>query len=150
MKSLVPWKNRQTLAAPSLWGGDWFDRPWENPFGSLLTPPSKSFPSRLPAVDVLEGKDEVTVRAEVPGMTEKDIDVTWHDGVLRIRGEKKQEREGKEKGRMYNECSYGYFSRDVPLGAAVDWKGAKAKYKHGVLTVKLPRAARKSVEIKIT
>jgi len=148
MKSLIPWKNKQESAAPVVWGDDWFDRVWENPFKNALSP---LFSSRLPTVDVSEDKNEVTVRAEVPGMNEKEIDLTWHEGVLRIRGEKRSEREEKKKGHYYSECSYGSFSRDIPLGNTVDWKGAKAKYKNGVLTVKLPKteSSGKTIEIKV-
>jgi HSP20 family protein len=85
-------------------------------------------------------------------MTEKDIQLTWHDGVLRIRGEKKDEKEERSKDRYYKECSYGSFSRDIPLGAGVDWKNAEAKYRNGVLTVSLPKtgAESKAVEVKIS
>jgi len=112
--------------------------------------PSDEF-AHLPRVDVTEDKNEVTVKAEIPGMSEKDIECTWHDGVLRIRGEKKCEREDKKSGRQHHECSYGYFSREIPLGDSVDWKSAAAKYKHGVLTVKLPKTevARKTITVKI-
>ena len=76
MKSLLPWKNRQENAAPSLWADDWFDRAWVNPF-SLITAPVAI--SRLPSVDVTEDEHEVTVRAELPGMNEKDVNLTWLD-----------------------------------------------------------------------
>ena len=103
------------------------------------------------SVDVVEDKNEVTVKAEVPGLTEKDINLSWHDGVLRIRGEKKNEKEEKENGRYYRECSYGSFSRDIRLDNTVDWKKAQAKYKNGVLSVKLPKteSSKKSIQIKV-
>ena len=71
--------------------------------------------------------------------------------TLRIRGEKKSERQEKKKGRRYTECSYGYVARDIPLGDRVDWSGAKANYKHGVLTVRMPktRHPHETVEIKV-
>jgi len=151
MKSLIPWRNKRDDAAPVLWGDDWFDRRWENPFKSALSPFFGSGFSRLPTVDISEDKNEVTVNAEVPGMSEKDIELTWHNGVLRIRGEKRNEREEKKKEHYYRECSYGSFSRDIQLGDGVDWNGAKAKYKNGVLTVKLPKTAgaRRTIEVKV-
>jgi len=151
MKSLIPWRNKRDDAAPVLWGDDWFDRMWENPFKSALSPFFGSGSSRLPTVDISEDKNEVTVNAEVPGMSEKDIELTWHNGVLRIRGEKRNEREEKKKEHYYRECSYGSFSRDIPLGDGVDGNGAKAKYRNGVLTVKLPKtaSARKTIEVKV-
>jgi len=152
MTSLIPWRVRRDDAAPAIWNDDWFDRVWENPFKHFIAPFSDNRFSHLPKVDVAEDKNEVTVKAEIPGMSEKDITCTWHDGVLRIRGEKKNEREDKKEGRRYRECSYGYFSRDIPLGDSVDWKGAKAKCKNGVLTVKLPRTenARRAITVKIS
>ena len=151
MKSLIPWKNKRNDAAPVLWDDDWFDRFWENPLGNSLTPLFGSRSQRLPSVDVSEDKNEVTVKAEVPGMTEKDIDLTWYNGMLRIHGEKRSEKEEKKRGRYYSEVSYGSFCRDIPLGDSVIWKDAKAKYKNGVLTVKLPKteSSRKSIEIAV-
>jgi len=151
MKSLIPWKNKQESAAPVAWGDDWFDRVWENPFKDALSPFFGSRFGGMPTVDVSEDKNEITVRAEVPGMAEKDIDLTWHNGTLRIRGEKKSEKEDKKKGHYYRECSYGSFSRDIPVGDAVDWKGATAKYKNGILTVKMPKTekSRKTIEVKV-
>jgi len=151
MKSLIPWKNKHDHTAPSLWTNDWFDRVWENPFSLMVAPFAGGQASAPPTVEVTEDKKEVSVRAELPGMDEKDIDLTWQNGVLRIRGEKRSEREEKKKRNYYSECSYGAFSRDIPLGNSVDWSAAKAKYKSGVLTVKLPKteSALKSIEIKV-
>jgi len=151
MKSLIPWRNKRENAAPVVAGDDWLDRFRENPFENALASFSGSLFARMPTVDVAEDKNEVTVRAEVPGMTEKDIDLTWQNGILSIRGEKRSEKEDKKNGGYYRECSYGSFSRDIPLGDGVDWKGAKAKYKNGVLTVKLPKteSSRKTIEIKV-
>ncbi|MBN1759414.1 MAG: Hsp20/alpha crystallin family protein [Chitinispirillaceae bacterium] len=150
MKSLIPWKNRQENAAPSLWADDWFNRAWSNPFSLLAAPFSGIDFPKQPSVDVSEDKKSVTVRAELPGMNEKEIDLTWHEGILRIRGEKKHEREEKKRGRVYNECSYGYVARDIPIGDRVDWSAAKAIYKHGVLTVKLPKTEKSRETIQIT
>ena len=85
MKSLIPWKNKRDDAAPAIWSDGWFDRFWENPFGLSLFPFSGSRGERLPTVDVSEDKSDVTVRAEVPGLTEKDLDLTWHNGVLTVK-----------------------------------------------------------------
>ena len=108
MKSLIPWKWGQKTAAP-VRSDDWISRWWDDPFDTFLPGPHRSFSANLPSVDVSEGKKEVKVKAEIPGMTEKDIDLTWHNGVLNIRGEKKDEKEEKDKDRYYRECSYGSF-----------------------------------------
>jgi HSP20 family protein len=151
MKSLIPWKNKERDTAPVLWDDDWFDRSLDSPFMGLFEPFASSLSSRMPSVDVSEDKNEVTVRAEIPGLTEKDVDLTWQDGVLRIHGEKRAEKEEKRKDRYYRECSFGSFRRDIPLGDSVDWNRAQAQYKNGVLTVKLPKTekARKAIEIKV-
>ena len=149
MKSLIPWKWGQKTAAP-VRSDDWISRWWDDPFDTFLPGPHRSFSANLPSVDVSEGKKEVKVKAEIPGMTEKDIDLTWHNGVLNIRGEKKDEKEEKDKDRYYRECSYGSFSRTIPVGKNVNWEKANTMYKNGVLTVVLPKTetASKVIEIK--
>jgi HSP20 family protein len=150
MKSLIPWQKGQKHAAPARIGG-WFDRWWEDPFDNFFPALGRSFSNRLPLVDVTEDKKEVIVRAEIPGMDQKDIELTWHDGVLTIRGEKKDGKEEKSKNRYYRECSYGSFSRDIEIGRNVNWDKARAGYKNGVVTVSLPiaGAVQKEIEVKI-
>lgn len=149
MKSLIPWKVGRHNATPAH-SSNWLDRMWDDPFESLL-PTLGTLPKHLPSVDVSEDKKEVKVRAEIPGMSEKDIELTWHNGVLRIRGEKHDEKEEKKKNRYYRECSYGSFCRDIAVGDSVDYSKAKAKYKNGVLSVTLPKSesAQKSIEVKV-
>jgi len=151
MKSLVPWRQGQKHAALAR-RNNVFDRWWNDPFDGFLPAFKQPFAARMPSVDVSEDKKEVRVRVEIPGMTGKDIQLTWHDGVLRIHGEKKDEKEERKKDRYYKGCSYGSFSRDIPLGANVDWKNAEAKYRNGVVTVTLPKTgeATKAIEVKIS
>jgi HSP20 family protein len=151
MKSLIPWKQNRKHAVLTR-RDSLFDRWWNDPFDTFLPAFKQPFAARMPSVDVSEDKKEVRVRAEIPGMTDKEIQLTWHDGVLRIYGEKKDEKEERTKDRYYKECSYGSFSRDIPLGANVDWKGAEAKYRNGVLTITLPKTgeASKAIEVKIS
>lgn len=152
MKSLLPWKKREmNHAAPVRWD-DWMSRWWENPFKGLLSGTLPEFENRMPAIDVTEDKRQVNVKAEIPGMSEKDIQLTWHEGTLYIRGEKKNEKEEKKGEGYYHECSYGSFSRSIPLGNDIQWDKAHAKYKNGVLTVELPKDERhaKSIEIKVS
>jgi HSP20 family protein len=92
-----------------------------------------------PAVEVLETKDEVVVKAELPGMKESDIDVSVTDGLLTIRGERKHEEETKEKGYYRSEWVYGAFRRSVPLPTGTDPEKIKATYHDGVLEVKFPK-----------
>ena len=151
MKSLIPWPQGQKHAAP-VRRNDWFSRWWNDPFDSVFPALSNQLPARMPSVDISEDKKEVRVRAEIPGMTDKDISLTWHEGVLTIRGEKKAEKEEKKKDHYYRECSYGSFFREIPLGKSVDWKKSTARYKNGVLTVSLPKTGetQKAIEVKIS
>jgi len=150
MKSLIPWRWGQKNAAPARLN-DWLYRWWEEPVNNFFPSLQHSFSNRLPSVDVSEDPKEFKVKVEIPGMTDKDIDLTWHEGILSIRGEKKDEKEEKKKDRFYRECSYGSFCRNINLGTNVDWSNAKAKYKNGVLSVSLPKTetARKAIEIKV-
>ena len=97
----------------------------------------------LLAAEVREDDDEVVVRLEVPGMDKDQFDISLYDDVLVVRGEKHIQRE-ESKGRYHiMERAYGRFERAIPLHAEVDIDAAKAKYKRGVLTVRLPKANRK-------
>jgi len=141
MKSLIPWKtggkkNGLALSDNFVKG---FNRVFEDPFKNLFAPISRDFPSVLPSVDVKEGPNEVTVHAEIPFVNEKDIKLTYQDGILTIKGEKKEEYEDKKKNVLHRECSYGYFSRDIPLKRNLDWEKVKATLKKGVLEVSIPK-----------
>jgi HSP20 family protein len=96
----------------------------------------------MPKLDVTENKDHVTVKAEIPGIDAKDLDVSVHDETLTIRGEKRQEKEEKGEHSCRTERSYGAFSRTIRLPAPVDASKAEATFKDGVVTIKLAKAAR--------
>lgn len=94
---------------------------------------------RTPAVDISENDKEMTVTAEIPGLSEKDLDLSYLDGVLYLKGEKKEEKETKGKNTWHRETWQGSFTRGIPVGRQVDWKKAQARYKDGVLNVTLPK-----------
>ncbi len=119
---------------------------WPLRFPSSLT-------AQLPLVDVEETDDDVLITAELPGLEKDDftVDISG-ERMLRIRGEKKQSTEKKSRGAYYAECSYGAFSRSLPLPCAIDADHAKATYKHGTLKMTLPktdRAKRNRVNIQV-
>ena len=91
-----------------------------------------------PSVEVNESDKEVRVTAELPGMSDKDVDVHFEDGVLTLRGEKKSETEDKDRG--YSERYYGRFERRVALPSSVTGEGCNANFRDGVLTVTLPKS----------
>jgi HSP20 family protein len=148
MKDLLPWKWGKKRGLAPVDSDKWFENFWDHPLNSLSVFGEKPF-SGLPAVDVSEDTKEVTVRAELPGLSEKDIDLTYQGGILSIRGEKKEERESKEKSAYYKEIRQGSFSRDIPLREGLLWHNAKAKYKNGMLTIAIPKKEEKRIEVKV-
>lgn len=99
----------------------------------------RSWGAFMPSVDVREDEKEVTVKAELPGMDEKDVEVSLTDSGLTIKGEKRAEKEEKGKDNWYRETSYGSFHRVIPLPEGLDREKAAARFKNGVLTVTLGR-----------
>lgn len=93
----------------------------------------------VPRVDVKETENAVVVQAELPGVSEQDVEVEFADGVLTIRGEKKQEREEKDKGYYVMERRYGTFMRRIAVPIEVDEDRIEAEFDRGVLTVTLPK-----------
>lgn len=96
-----------------------------------------------PAVDIYETDDSVTVEAELPGVDPKDIQVSLDDGVLRLTGERKLEREVHEENYLRVERAYGTFERAIRLAGDVDGDKVTANYDNGVLKVKVPKVAPK-------
>ena len=123
---------------------DLFDRFFEDEFL-----PMRGEKSWAPAFDISENEKGYTVRAELPGIDEKDLEVTISDGMLSVKGEKKQETE--EKGETYHriERSYGSFHRSFRIPDAVEADKVDATYKDGILKLDIPKATGSKVK-KIT
>lgn len=116
--------------------GDWDGPPWSR--------------NRWPALDIAENENEFTVKAEVPGCKAEDIDISVHGNTLTISGEKKQEKEEKEKGYHHVERSYGSFRRDLNLSSEIDSDKVEATCKNGILSIKLPKTEKtKAVKVKV-
>lgn len=115
------------------------DRLWDEYFGPSRRAFQPLEEAWMPVVDVSETTDKITVKAEVPGMDAKDIDISIVGDTLTIKGEKKSEREEKEENYHLVERSYGSFSRAMKLPAAVEADKVEATYKNGVLTVICPK-----------
>jgi HSP20 family protein len=120
---------------------------WARPAWSEAMAP---FEGKMPSVDVIDRDEEVLVRAELPGVEKKDLEVTTTDGSVTIKGSTRRE-EKEEKGDYYRcEISRGAFARSISLPASVDGSRAKAMFKDGVLELTLPKvekARRQSVKI---
>ena len=106
----------------------------------------------LPALDLTENPSELIVKAEIPGLDPKEVDISLADKLLTIKGEKKQEREEKEENYHLIERSFGSFSRSIQLPTEVKSDKISASYKNGILKIVLPKseeAKKKEVKIKV-
>jgi len=121
-----------------------FDDFWLSPFREM----NPWMGGYLPAVNVKENDGQVIAEAELPGMSEDDINVTVNRDTLRISGEKKQKEETKEENYYCMESSYGSFDRLVDLPTEVDEEKAEAEFNKGVLTVKMPKSQESKTKTK--
>ena len=101
-----------------------------------------------PNLDVVDDEKAFRVSVELPGMTDKDVAVTVDDRTLTIRGEKKEEREKKDKDVFRRERAYGSFRRTIELPSDVDTAKIEAKFKDGVLTIDLPKTREAQERVK--
>jgi HSP20 family protein len=93
----------------------------------------------LPAMDLLETKDEFVLRADLPGLSEDDVNIEFEDNVLTVHGERKAEHEERKEGYYRVERSSGSFSRSLTLPEGVDPDAVKATFDRGVLEVRIPK-----------
>ncbi len=93
----------------------------------------------IPAMDLVETADDFVLRADLPGLSEKDVNIEFEDSVLTISGERKSEHEEKKEGYYRVERSYGSFSRSLTLPEGVDPDAVKASFDRGVLEVRVPK-----------
>jgi HSP20 family protein len=104
-----------------------------------------------PATDVVEDADSITVKVELPGIPKDDVNIMFEDGVLTITGEKKTDREEKDRNFHLIERSFGSFQRALTLPNGVEADKAKASFEDGVLIISIPKtehAKPRKVEIK--
>jgi HSP20 family protein len=114
--------------------------------------PLLNFGVREPAIDLYEEKDDIVVKAELPGLTKDDIQINIADHHLILKGEKKKDEEVKEKDYYRSERVYGAFTRALPLPAEINPEKVHATFKNGVLEVRLPKseeAKKKEISIKV-
>jgi HSP20 family protein len=134
---LIPYIRRQEMPAriwpetPSL-----FEEFMNDPFFASFSRPTDNW---APAVDILEKDGNLLLRAELPGVNEKDIELKIEGNILLLKGEKK--REHKEERNNYHrmESFYGSFTRSFTIPDSVDRDHIKADYKNGILTVTIPQ-----------
>ena len=126
-------------------------------FGRIFDPGTaydKSLAISVPAVDATEDEHGYRITAEMPGMTEKDVAVKLSDGMITISGEKREEKEEKDKDYHLSERRYGSFQRSFALPDTVDRDKIEASFAKGVLTLNLPKKPeavkqQKKIEVKV-
>ena len=121
----------------------WFGRPWR---------PRRLFLEKngnwAPRTDVYEDGNEIVIKAEIPGVNKEDVEITFEDGDLVLKGERKSEKEVKEEHFYRMEREYGSFHRRIPLPAGITPEAIKATFKDGVLEIRAPRPAETKPEAK--
>lgn len=155
MSTLTRWQRPSLSALPAvgrLFGlRDELDRLFEGTLGELAGE-AQLLSVWNPALDVYEDKDNVIVKAELPGMKKEDIDVSIQDGVLSISGERKSEEKIQDAETYRSERFVGRFHRSVTLPSQVKADEVKAHYQDGILTITLPKAEeakRKQIAVKV-
>jgi HSP20 family protein len=119
---------------------EFFPRSWMRPFRFAWPEMPAAFEGRVPRVDVIDRENDILVRAELPGVDKKDVDISMSDNMVTIKGSTRHE-EKEEKGDYYRcEISRGSFSRSVALPADVEGDKAKASFKDGVLELTVPKS----------
>ena len=127
------------------------NRLFENRFASCAE--EQTLTAWAPAVDIYETENELVIKADLPEISEKELDVRVENNMLTIRGERRFEQKVKEENYLRMERAYGSFSRSFSLPNTVNTEAVKAEYKEGVLTLTLPKRAElkpKQVKINVT
>jgi HSP20 family protein len=125
-----------------------FEGMWGEGFGTPLLPEYWGRRELVPQLDVVEDDKAFHVSIELAGMDEKDVDLTLSDRMLTIRGEKKEDKEAKEKDFYRRERAYGAFRRVIEVPAEVDATKIEASFRKGVLTIDLPKTKEAQEKIK--
>ena len=134
---------------------EWFEDFWSRPFPRLLHPDFwrlRQVFIEAPALDIYEQKDDLIVKAEIPGLTKDEIDISLEGNTLTIKGEKKKEEEVKDENYYRCERTFGAFSRSVELTSDVQADKVNASFTNGVLEVRLPKteeAKKNVVKVKV-
>jgi len=140
VKSLVPWRRERRDVTPS----DPFEglpgifglhrqvnRLFDDFFRDFDNPLSRGWNTNWPALEVQDGEREIKIIADLPGLDEKDIELSLREGILTIKGEKMR----KTDGAVYSERWHGQFTRSIELGPEIDPDKVNASFDKGVLTV---------------
>jgi HSP20 family protein len=155
MRDLIPWGRTQTAPTRFREEGDPFmtlhremNRLFDDVFRGFDFAPFGGMARQAgwPSVEVVENDKDVRVSAELPGLSEKDVEVFLQEGVLTLRGEKRSEVEDKQ--RSFSERYYGRFERRIPLPWDVEEDKIEASFDNGVLTVTMPKSPQAAQRVK--
>ena len=142
MNGIIRWQRPEFVTLPAFGRlsdlREEIDRLFESPM-SELAQASRLLSGWTPALDLYEDKDNFYVKAELPGMRKEEIDLTLHDGMLSISGERKQESKHPDAETHRTERFFGRFQRTVALPTPVAADKVKAQYLDGVLSIVLPK-----------
>jgi HSP20 family protein len=147
-KAVVPWRGKSEAPArredfydPFVAFRREMDRMFDNVFHGIGLPALGSWTEVTPSMDLNETDKEPVVTAELPGLDDKDFEVTVSGDLLTLKGEKKAEREERNGDAHYIERRFGAFSRSVRLPFEVKDAKVDAQYEKGVLTIRIPKPA---------
>ena len=148
--NLIPWRKKresnsdgtsreQSMLPLRREVGNLFDRFFRDPWGVSDLDDVVPALARMPRTDLLDSENEITLTLELPGVGPKDVDIEVTGDMLTVRGEKKHEREDRNKSYHYVERQFGAFCRSVPLPKTVDTDKVDASFNDGVLTLRIPK-----------
>jgi len=159
MRDLIPWgRNERSSSVPNSYRSEevspflTLHREMNRLFDDVFNRFDSTMPSVFsrtpawPSVEVVDSDKDVLIAAELPGLDEKDVEVSVSDDVLTIRGEKKAQIDDQE--RHFSERYYGRFERVIPLPFEVEDERAEATFENGVLTVTLPKSPKAKAKMK--
>jgi HSP20 family protein len=137
-RDLLPWNwhKGETREPTNTFFDDWFPAVESGEGWRRIGSATQAF---LPALDVADEEREIVVTAELPGLEEKDFNVTLEGDMLAITGEKSSDRSESEEGGTWTERRYGSFERRIPLPCEIDANAARASFTKGVLKLRLPK-----------
>lgn len=101
------------------------------------------------SVDVYQEGENIIIKSTIAGVEPEDIDITFDNDMITIRGERRNDNDARDEDYFFQECYWGSFSRSIILPVDVDTEQIEATIRNGVLTVTLPKAEKKDVEIKV-
>jgi len=139
--NIVPWNNKDKWL-DSFGDMENLQRQLNKVFGTTLARPLRAASGEsywAPPVDIYDEKDCILIKADIPGLTKEQIDISVENNVMTIKGEKNEEKEYKEESRIRLERSQGKFLRSFTIPTGINLKNVSANFKNGVLELRLPK-----------